>query len=182
MDSNDVNMAEYRQRLNTVIFLGEQEGVFEVVLDTLFDVLFGTGAKTRVEALLGTMHVLHGHVYSLSLGMLSGPLGQLGAFLAWLLYGGWCLGVGFVQGVSLVRFCLRFQTRAPLTGVVLEGSAAFQLTTNHQGKGVFNYLGAGSWVLERLSTGAEAPQGALGLWCTPYGVGGPGTLLLRVLS
>ena len=80
MDSNDVNMAEYRQRLNTVIFLGEQEGVFEVVLDTLFDVLFGTGAKTRVEALLGTMHVLRGRVYSLSLGMSSGHLGRVSAF------------------------------------------------------------------------------------------------------
>ena len=43
MDSNDVNMAEYRQRLNTVIFLGEQEGVFEVKLDTLFDPLFMVG-------------------------------------------------------------------------------------------------------------------------------------------
>ena len=80
MDSNDVNMAEYRQRLNTVIFLGEQEGVFEVMLDTLFDVLFGTGAKTRVEALLGTMQVLRGRVYSLSLGMSSGPLGRVSAF------------------------------------------------------------------------------------------------------
>ena len=75
MDSNDVNMAEYRQRLNTVIFLGEQEGVFNVVLNTLIDVLFRTGTKTRVEVLLGTMPVLRGHVYSLSLGMWSGPLG-----------------------------------------------------------------------------------------------------------
>ena len=80
MDSNDVNMAEHRQGLNTVVFPEEQEGVFEVVLETLFDVLFGTGAKTRVQALLGTMHVLRGRVYSLSLGMVSGPLGQVSAF------------------------------------------------------------------------------------------------------
>ena len=75
-----------------------------------------------------------------------------------------------------------FRTKAPLTGVVSEGFAAFQLTTNHQAKSIFDCLGAGSWVLERLSKGAEALQVALGLWCTPYGVGGPGTLLLRVLS
>ena len=105
MDSNDVNLAEYRQGLSTVIFPEGQEGVFEVVLETLFDVLFLTGAKTMVKALLGTMHVLCGHVYSLSLGMSSGPLGQVGAFLAWLLCGGQGLGVAFVPGVSLVRFC-----------------------------------------------------------------------------
>ena len=88
-------------------------------------------------------------------------------FLAWLLYGGQGLGVGFVLGVPLVRFCLMFRTRVPLTGVVPEGSAAFQLTTNQQAQGVFNYLGAGSWVLERLSEGTEAPQGA------PGGFGAP---------
>ena len=73
MGSSDVDTAEYRQGLSTVIFPVEQEGVFEVVLETLFDVLFSTGAKTRVEALLGTMHVLCSHVYSLSLGMSSDP-------------------------------------------------------------------------------------------------------------
>ena len=62
MDSNDVNMAEYRQRLNTVIFLGEQEGVFEVMLDTSFDPLFVMGVGSRVEHCLGqsmTSVVLH---------------------------------------------------------------------------------------------------------------------------
>ena len=117
--------------------------MFEVMLDTLFDVLFRTGAKTRVEALLGTMHVLRGHVYSLSLGMSSGPLGRMGAFLAWLLYGGQGLGVGFVPGVSLVRLCLMFQTRAPLAGVVPEGPAAYKLAASPQARGVFGCLGAG---------------------------------------
>ena len=35
MDSNDVNMAEHRQRLNTVAFPEEQEGVFEDMLGAL---------------------------------------------------------------------------------------------------------------------------------------------------
>ena len=89
MDSNDVNMAEHRQRLNTVDFPEEQEGVFEVMLEALFETLFGTEFKTRVKTLLETMHVLRmrSHVYSLSLAMLPDSLGQASAFLAWLLYG-----------------------------------------------------------------------------------------------
>ena len=87
MDSNDVNMAEHRQRLNTVDFPEEQEGVFEVMLKGLSETLFGTEFKTRVETLLETMHVLRGRVYSLSLAMSPDSLGRASAFLAWLLYG-----------------------------------------------------------------------------------------------
>ena len=62
-----------------------------------------------------------------------------------------------------------FRTRAPLTGVVPEGSASFQLAADPQAKGVFDCLGAGSWVLERLSEGTEAPQGLLGFGALPMG-------------
>ena len=52
MDSDDVNTAEHRQRLNTVAFPGEQERVFKVMLKALFNALFGAEFKTRVETLL----------------------------------------------------------------------------------------------------------------------------------
>ena len=45
--------------------------------------LLGTGIKTRIK----TMHVLHGHVYSLSLAMSPYPLSRASACLAWLLCG-----------------------------------------------------------------------------------------------
>ena len=80
-------MAEYRQGLNTVIFPEEQEGVFEVMLEALFETIFGTKFKTRVETLLETMHVLRGHVYSLSLAMSPDSLSQASACLAWIPYG-----------------------------------------------------------------------------------------------
>ena len=87
MESNDVNMAEYRRRLNTVAFPEEQEWVFEVMLEALFKTLFGTDFKTRFETLLETIHVLHGRIYSLSLAMRPDSLGRASALLAWLLYG-----------------------------------------------------------------------------------------------
>ena len=73
MDSNDVNTAEHRQRLNTVAFPEEQKGVFEDMLKALFKTLFGTEFNTRVETLLETMHILHGSVYSLSLAYRQTP-------------------------------------------------------------------------------------------------------------
>ena len=87
MDRDDVNMAEHRQRQSTADFPEEQEGVFETMFETVFETLFKTVFKTRVETLLETMHVLCGHVYSLSLAMSPDSLGRASAFLAWLLYG-----------------------------------------------------------------------------------------------
>ena len=75
MDSDDVNTAEHRQRLNTADFPEEQEGVFEAMLETVFETLFGTEFKIRIEILLETMHVLHSRVYSLLLAMSPDPLG-----------------------------------------------------------------------------------------------------------
>ena len=100
MDSNDVNTAEHRQRLNTVAFPEEQEGVFNDMLKALLETLFGGKFKTRVKILFQTMHVLRGCVCSLSLGMSPGPLGRVSAFLAWLLYGEQGLGVWVLCGGS----------------------------------------------------------------------------------
>ena len=62
-----------------------------------------------------------------------------------------------------------FRTRAPLAGVVPEGPAAYQLAASPQARGVFGCLGAGTWVLERLSEGTKAPQGLLGFGALPMG-------------
>ena len=56
-----------------------------------------------------------------------------------------------------------------LEGGLWVGFAAYQLTINKQAKSISGCLEARSWVLERLSTGVEASQGACGgLWCTPH--------------
>ena len=120
MDSNDVNTAERRQRLNTVAFPEEQEGVFEVMLEALFETLFGTEFKTRVETLLETMHVLRGCVYSLSLTMSPESLGQVSAFLAWLLYGGRGLESGTCEMGPLREVLSRVSSWGPRAGGFLD--------------------------------------------------------------
>ena len=118
MGRDDVNTAEHRQRQSTADFPEEQERMFETMFETLFETVF----KTRVKTLLKTMHVLHGHVYLLSLVQTDpGNVARLSGssecpFSMATVWRNRALRVGFVQRVHSGRFHLMLRAGAPMQG------------------------------------------------------------------